>query len=392
MIAPPAGLDPILLGIDRTPAFVYHLPQIEQSVALLDGVRQASGCKALYSVKAFPFSDLLKQISERLDGFSVSSLFEARLASEVLQGRGTIHITTPGLRSDEIDEVAALCDAISFNSLSQWSRFGAQCRTLSSCGLRVNPQHSFLSDPRYDPCRQHSKLGVPLSQLNALVEANDSRLDGLEGLHFHTLFGSRSFAPLKKTVQRIEHHLGPLLESIKWINLGGGYLFDQQETMNELSELVNRLRQQWDLTVYFEPGRALIGDAGYLVSSVIDLFESDGKTIAVLDSSVNHNPELFEYQRRPDLAGEMPGSSHGVILAGATCLSGDLFGEYQLPQPLKLADRVIFKNVGAYSMIKANRFNGQNLPSIYALERDGAITLKRHYHYQEYRAQWSEHL
>jgi len=172
--------------------------------------------------------------------------------------------------------------------------------------------------------------------------------------------------------------------------LGGGYLFERSETMKELSDLASQLAQKWALKVYFEPGRALVGEAGYLVSEVIDLFESDGKTIAVLDSSVNHHPELFEYQRKATLVGEVANAPHTVILAGATCLSGDLFGEFQLPQPLQLGDRVIFKNIGAYSLIKANRFNGLNLPSIYAVERDGSIQLKRHYHYQEYRAQWSK--
>lgn len=379
-----------LLGAPTTPTFVYDENRLHQTFALLEQVRTNSGCKLLYSIKALPFAGILRLAAEYVDGLSVSSLFEARLAGEMLSGQGSIHITTPGLRPDEMAQVASLCDCVSFNSLPQWERLGQYVTGHASAGLRINPQLSFAADSRYDPCRPYSKLGVPLSQVKALSGWGSLQAYGIDGLHFHTAYGLRSFAPLHETVLHIERALGGMLRGLRWINLGGGYLFDRPDDLTGVSALVDRLREKWQVDVYFEPGKAMVGEAGYLVASVIDLYDSDGKTVAVLDTSVNHMPEVFEYQRRPELIGDAMSAPYPVLLAGCSCLAGDLFGEYCLPYPLRVGDRVVFRNVGAYSLIKANRFNGHNLPAIYAHDRAGRLRRMKSYDYADYRRQWTE--
>ena len=379
-----------LLGVPTTPAFVYDENRLHQVFTVLERVRTNSGCKLLYSIKALPLGGVLRLAAEYVDGLSVSSLFEARLAHEVLSGQGTIHITTPGLRPDEMTEIASLCDFVSFNSLPQWDRLGRHVIGRASAGLRINPQLSFAADPRYDPCRPHSKLGVPLSQVKALYGQGGLREHRIEGLHFHTAYESRSFAPLHETVLHIERELEAMMGGLRWINLGGGYLFTRPDHLGGLCAVVDHLRNKWQVEVYFEPGKAVVGEAGYLVTSVIDLYESDDKIIAVLDTSVNHLPEVFEYQRRPELMGEEPSAPYSLLLAGCTCLAGDLFGEYRLPYSLRVGDRVVFRNVGAYSLIKASRFNGHNLPAIYAHDRTGRLQRMKSYGYADYRRQWRE--
>lgn len=376
-------------AVTATPAFVYDEQRLSSNLALLDGVRSHSGCQVLYSIKAFPFAGLLRHIRGQVDGFSVSSLFEARLAREVLDGEGTIHITTPGFLPKEMPEIGRLCDHVSFNSLNQLSRFAAFVGGGAAAGLRINPQLSFLDDPRYDPCRPGSKLGVPLNQV---VES--CRTSGIAaaigGLHFHNHHASRSFQPLQASVRHIEAHLPELVHRIGWVNLGGGYLFREARDLDPLCEIVEQIRTRWGARVFFEPGKAIVDEAGYLVASVIDTFVSDGRAIAVLDTSVNHLPEVFEYQTRPVLLDEQTDGDCTVTLAGCTCLSGDLFGEYRFTRPLEIGDRVAFRKVGAYSLIKASRFNGHNLPSIHALDAHGGVRLLKAYGYEDYHRQWSD--
>jgi carboxynorspermidine decarboxylase len=124
------------------------------------------------------------------------------------------------------------------------------------------------------------------------------------------------------------------------------------------------------------------------VASVIDRFERDGKAIAVLDSGVHHLPEVFEYQKPPSVAGQRSDGPFEYLLAGCTCLAGDLFGEYRFAAPLAIGDKLVFENVGAYSLIKANRFNGYDLPAIYALGTDGRIKPMKRFGYEDYRRQW----
>ena len=107
----------------ETPAFVYEEDRILSSIQrLLSQVKTSTGCKILFPLKSFSIATALQLMSHQIDGFSASSLFEAKLARDILGDEKTVHITTPGLRYDEIGEISELCDYISFNSLSQWER------------------------------------------------------------------------------------------------------------------------------------------------------------------------------------------------------------------------------------------------------------------------------
>ena len=128
--------------------------------------------------------------------------------------------------------------------------------------------------------------------------------------------------------------------------------------MGPLSEAASLIRDRYRAEVVIEPGAAFVRDSGYVVASVLDLFASDGKEVAVLDTTVNHMPEVFEYQFRPDVVGHHDAGGYEYVLAGMSCLAGDVFGEYRFDEPLRVGSRIVFSNAGAYTIVKANTFNG----------------------------------
>lgn len=367
--------------IPTTPTFLLDEDQVIANLQGLMALRRATGCRILYSMKALPLAALLELLAPHIDGISASSLFEAKLAREVMDESGSLHLTTPGLRLDEFAELSKLCSHISFNSLSQFQRL-QNLNGGYSKGLRINPKLSFAADPRYDPCRKHSKLGVDIDLLaNAMPE-------GIEGLHVHTVFGCRHFAPMEKTLAT----LLPLLrrqQALKWLNLGGGYLYNSITDLEPAIALIDGLKNNFGLEIFLEPGKSVVSDAAYLLTTVLDRFDSDGKTVLVLDTSINHHPEVFEYQRKPVLQEETGANQAGysAILAGSTCMAGDLFGEYRFERLPEVGERLLFGDCGAYSLIKANRFNGYNLPDIYRI-RSGKAVLTKHYEFEDYRRQW----
>ena len=120
------------------------------------------------------------------------------------------------------------------------------------------------------------------------------------------------------------------------------------------------------------------------MASVVDLIDTDGQTVAVLDTSVNHMSEVLEYSDlgiEPEVLGhrdDLPASEgFPYVLAGSTCLAGDLFGTYQFAEPLAIGSRVMFPAMGAYSLVKAHMFNGQPLPNIYLEMGDGSVMMRR---------------
>lgn len=365
-----------------SPFFVYDEQIIKFNVQVAIDIKNSPN--VLFPLKPIVIYNLLEIIENDIKGLSVSSLFEAKLANEVIGKASSIHYTTPGLKPEEIEELVEICDYITFNSLPQWDRFRYQAIGKVKCGLRINPQLSVVEDQRYDPCRKHSKLGVPIDQLITTINNRPDTLQGISGIHFHTNCDSDDFSPLLKTVKHLDSEIPSLLEKIEWINMGGGYLFDDPVNLDAFHQAVDLLKSKYGLEIFIEPGAAIVRSAGYIVSSVLDMFESDRKTIAVLDTTVNHMPEVFEYQYRPEVQGDVKGEKYSYILAGCSCLAGDVFGEYTFDEPLEVGSRVVFLNMGAYTLVKAHMFNGINLPTIYSLNTDGELEEIKRFGYEDF--------
>lgn len=328
---------------------------------------------------------VLQILKPFVDGFACSSFFEAKLAASIGAGERTVHLTSPGMRLDEGPVLQELCDYISFNSLTQWQRFQAKARMEVSCGLRINPQLPFVKDDRYNPCRRSSKLGVPLDVLKETLNKDPSGLQGIEGIHFHNNCDSSDLSQLLETVKRVEQALGPWLRKLQWINIGGGYLFKEGSNHRaSLEEAVALLRSKYGVTVFMEPGTAFVRSAGRLVSSVVDVLESDGQKVAVLDTTVNHMPEIFEYQCEPEVANASPDGKYKYVLAGGTCLAGDLFGTFAFDEPLEVGSQIVFNDAGSYTWVKAHTFNGINLPGIYIIKPDGGLVQQTRYSYEDF--------
>ncbi|MDC0936118.1 hypothetical protein OAS39_07510 [Pirellulales bacterium] len=367
-----------------TPAFVISRGGLLQAADRIASACREANCCPLYSVKASCISQVVECLDHYVDGFSVCSPFEFRLVRDTLGDDKALHISSPYLGIDVIEPFLRSTDFISFNSLSQFRRQVPRLRNKVSVGLRINPNLSFVSDDRYNPCRRQSKLGVPIEELAATPSSLGFTGLSHAGLHFHSNCESRDFGHLLQTVSLIAERCASILDEVTWINLGGGYLFNAADARDDFIAAVRLLRNRHSLEVFIEPGAAFVREAGYLVSTVVDRFSRDGKLIAVLDTTVNHMPEVFEFQFEPDVLGTSEDGVHRYILAGCSCLAGDLFGEYGFDEALGIGDRVVFENVGDYTTTKWHYFNGINLPSIYMLTEDGELVLVKEFTYEEF--------
>lgn len=371
--------------IPNSPAFLFRTEEIIGACRMLRSALRNSTTRILYAVKACAADTVLESLRGTVDGFAVSSPAEAQIASKYLRDSGDLQITTPGFKREWFEKLSGLTH-VAFNSISQYERLRSVVTRSASIGIRLNPGRSSVEDKRYDPCRQYSKLGIPITDAEEWLKG--SAASGVTGVHVHNACLCRSWQPLLETVERITSCLGPALSRMEWINLGGGYIWDENTDFHPLQESVDLLAMEYGLQVFLEPGAGLVNSAGYLVASVIDLIKSDGKMIAVLDTTVNHLPEVFEYQYEPDVVEHVDDAPNEYVLAGCSCLAGDLFGEYSFEQPLEIGSRVTFTNVGAYSLVKAHMFNGINLPTIYTVTEIGELTLTKQFTYEDFASRW----
>ena len=385
----------LALGAPVAPAYVYSERGLRAAANAAADVAQAAGCRLLYTLKACAVLPVLRTLGERVDGFACSSVYEARLARLAARTGQTAHIHSPALSDSEMPDALGNADFLSLNSFSQLDRAlriadGGAAET-ASLGIRINPEMRFADDERYDPCRPHSKLGVPLSDF-----AERARRFGdasyIEGAHVHSNCESDDLGELARTAEALSPALDAL-PNLRWVNLGGGYYIDGGADAEPLSRIVACLKSERGAEVFIEPGTALVQSAGFLVAETLDVFDSGGVDVAVLDASTSHMPEVFEYGFAPRIvrqddddraAPPTAAAARDVILAGKTCLAGDMFGRYRTPRPIRAGERVAIMDAGSYAHARAAPFNGVPVPSVFMLRENGAFETVAEYGFGDF--------
>lgn len=347
-----------------SPCFVVDELAVERNLKILHRVQEESGAKVLAALKAFSLWRLAPLVAKYLSGTCASGLHEARLGRE--EYGGEVHVFSAAYTERNLREILKLADHVVFNSFGQWQRFqpliqeARIARPHLRFGLRINPQHSEGDVPIYDPCAPCSRLGIPLSQFEG------QSLEGITGLHFHTLC-EQDVEPLKRTLEAVEEKFGHLLPQMEWVNFGGGHhITEPGYQVDELIELIRDFSARYQVQVFLEPGEAVAIHTGVLVTEVLDLAWND-MAQAILDTSATcHMPDILEMPYRPTVIGAgLPGElAHNYRLGGMTCLAGDVIGDYSFASPLEVGRRLVFDDMSHYTMVKTTTFNGINLPSI----------------------------
>ena len=248
-------------------------------------------------------------------------------------------------------------------------------------GLRINPGYSEIKTDIYNPCFEYSRLGITPENFE------ENELDGISGLHFHTMC-EQGADTLQRTLEVVEEKFGKYFNRMKWINFGGGHHISRPDyDVDLLVSLINRIKTRYNLEVYIEPGEAVAIDAGWLVTSVLDLTEN-GMKLAIVDTSAAcHMPDVLEMPYRPFIIGsDMPDSKpYTYRLGGPTCLAGDIIGDYSFDQPLNMGDKLIFTDMAMYSIVKNNTFNGMPLPSILLMKENGEVQTIKEFGYEDFK-------
>ena len=325
---------------------------------------------------------IFKHMKKYLSGAAASSLNEAKLAYS--EFHKAVHVYSPAYISSEFDELLSLADHITFNSLSEWERYRDKIarHTKTSAGIRINPEYSEITIDLYNPCLVGSRLGIVANALKAALP------EGIEGLHFHTLCES-STTTLANTLAVVESKFGHLLDQAKWLNMGGGHAITKKGyDIYALIDLIRNMRDKYQIAIILEPSSAIAWQAGWLISTVLDIQENKGIRTAILDISfAAHLPDCLEVPYKPKVwqANKTP-AAYRYHLGGLTCLAGDFLPDYFFEKPLKVGDKIIFNNMIHYTMVKTNTFNGINLPAIGILKKDNTFQLVKQFGYTSYKS------
>lgn len=363
----------------QTPFYLIDKSKLLQNMEKIAILRETSGAKALLALKCFATWSVFDLMREYMDGTTSSSLYEVRLGREKF-GKET-HAYSVAYGDNEIDEVVSYADKIIFNSIGQLERFADKASNITR-GLRLNPQVSSSSFDLADPARPFSRLGEwDLRKVEPVM-------DRISGFMIHNNCENSDFDLFDKMLGEIESRFRPLLKRAEWVSLGGGIHFTGENyPLERFAERLKKFSGDYGVQVYLEPGEASITKSTTLEVTVLDTLYN-GKDLAIVDSSIEaHMLDLLIYREKAKIA---PNSGpHSYMICGKSCLAGDVFGEFQFPEPLKIGDRISVQDAAGYTMVKKNWFNGVKMPSIAIKELDGSIRTVRQFDYSDFEANLS---
>ncbi|MBN2863626.1 MAG: carboxynorspermidine decarboxylase [Bacteroidales bacterium] len=366
-----------------SPCYVIDEERFRKNLSLIKQVADKSGAEIILAFKGFALWGVFDIFREYFHGASASSVNEARLCYEEIGSYA--HTYSPVFRENEFGAILKYSSHVTFNSLNQYNKYCGRLKSYHrkiSPGLRINPGFSEVSHGIYNPCSPGSRLGITAEDLRDGLPA------GIEGLHFHVLFESDSFA-LEKVLSIVENNFGHLFRHIKWINMGGGHLITRTDyDTGHLINLIKAFRKRTGLHVILEPGSAFAWETGELVATVEDIVVNQGIKTAILNVSFTaHMPDCLEMPYKPKIlnATDPVEGKPSYRLGGNSCLSGDFMGDWSFDNDLKPGDRIIFLDMIHYTMVKTTTFNGVHHPSIGIRTLNNEFRHIRKFTYKDYK-------
>ena len=369
-----------------SPCYIMEEELLRKNLTLIKSVAERAGVEIILAFKSFAMWRSFPIFREYIDHSTASSVYEARLAFEEFGSKA--HTYSPAYTEADFPEIMRCSSHITFNSLSQFSRFYpmvlAQGECIS-CGIRVNPEYSEVETELYNPCAAGTRFGVIADQLP------DQLPQGIEGFHCHC---ESSSYELERTLIHLEEKFSRWFPQLKWLNLGGGHLMTRKDyDVEHLISLLQGLRKRYPhLRIILEPGSAFTWQTGVLSSEVVDIVENRGIRTAILNVSFTcHMPDCLEMPYQPAIRGAQMGEQGPYIyrMGGNSCLSGDYMGYWSFDHELKIGERIIFEDMIHYTTVKTNMFNGIHHPAIAMWSKNGEAKIFKVFSYEDYRDRMS---
>ena len=376
-----------------TPAYIVYEDRVRKNLELLKRIGEESDIKIIMALKANALWKTFPIVKEYFSSSTASSINEMKLSSDYL-GKD-IHAYCPVYTGETFPQFLDGCTHITFNSLSQFERYYPLAQKFEnetgkhvSLGLRVNPKCSVIEHEIYNPAVPGSRFGVSIDKMPELLP------HGLEGLHFHSLCESGA-EDLQRVLEAFEKDYGKYLDTVKWVNFGGGHLITREGYNVDLfKDIIREFKKRHPhLEIIIEPGSAFMWQTGDLKVKVLDIVEDEGIKTAIFDASFAcHMPDCLEMPYKPKIAEALPEedeSGYEYRLGGNTCLTGDYVGTWKFEKPLKEGDILTLLDMNHYTTVKTNMFNGVSHPSIWLINSSGEPVLLKEFKYEDYRDRMS---
>lgn len=374
-----------------TPCYVYSRRGVERR---WEAYRAALGSRgtACYAVKANGTLAILSLLAQYSAHFDIVSLGE--LSRVLRAGAPAERITFSGVGKSTHEIRRALAAGIrclnveSAEELARVQRVAAEGGTRAPVALRVNPDVDPGTHPHIATGLAESKFGVPIEEAESLLMEAQRSMPNVRprGLAFHIGSQLTSIAPIVDAAQRVAAVFERLRAAgldLEHIDAGGGlgirYEDETPPTPEEHVSAVLQALEDVPCHVYLEPGRAIVGEAGILLTRVEYCKETPRRRFAVVDAGMNDclRPALYDaWHRIEPVAAPSPEDAPKVDVVGPVCESADCLG-HQRPLAVQGGDLLAVHSVGAYGFVMTSHYNARPRPPEVMVDRDRAHLVRR---------------
>jgi diaminopimelate decarboxylase len=370
-----------------TPVYVYDAATITRQYQKLATAFQHSDVTIFYACKALTNINILKHIKSLGCNVDCSSINEVKLALHAGFEPNRVLYTSNGIAFDEIVEAKELGVHINIDSLSNLAKFGKAFGHSYPIGIRLRPNILAGGNLKISTGHDKSKFGIPVEQLTevlALVKQYDLHI---KNLHIHTGSEIKDVEVFVKGIE-VLFDIIPHFNELEVIDLGGGFKvpYKKGDAETDIDLLALKVKEAFanhpnpnskPLQIWFEPGKYIVSEAGYLITQVNVLKDTTAATFAGINSGFNHliRPMFYDAYHRIENISNPDGEQHKYAITGNICETDTFAWDRKLAE-IREGDYLVFYNAGAYGFEMSSNFNSRYKPAE-VLVKDGVPHLIR---------------
>ncbi|HSU29286.1 MAG TPA: diaminopimelate decarboxylase [Chitinophagaceae bacterium] len=371
-----------------TPLYVYHAEKIKEQYNRLIEAFKETDTRFFYAAKALTNINILRYIKNLGSNIDCSSINEAKLATAAGFPSSSILYTSNNIAFEEIEEAQQMGIYINIDSISNLEKFGKKFGGSYPVGVRLRPNIMAGGNLKISTGHAASKFGVPLEDIKEILDIQKATGLVIRGLHIHTGSEIKSVKVFAMGIE-VLFEVAKQFPDLEYLNLGGGFKipYAPGEKGTNIEKLGKKVAEefQWyekkhgkHLQAWFEPGKFLVSESGYLITRVNVIKKSGPVTFAGVDSGMNHliRPMFYGAYHHIENISNPGGKKRKYNVVGNICET-DNFATGRLLPKVREDDYLVFRNAGAYAFEMASNYNSRFKPAEVLVEAGKAKLIRK---------------
>jgi len=372
-----------------TPLYVYHAEKIKEQYDKLAAAFSILDTRFFYASKALTNINILRYIKFIGCNVDCSSINEVKLALHAGFIPGNILYTSNGIAFDEIEEAIAAGVHINIDSLSNLEKFGKKYGHTYPVGIRIRPNIMAGGNLKISTGHEGSKFGIPVSQLDKIEELVKKHNIFIKTLHIHTGSDIKDADVFVKGME-VLFDIIPHFPKLEVIDLGGGFKvpYKPGEKETDVNLLAKKIKETFDahplagnkkFQIWFEPGKFLVSECGYLVTEVTVVKDTGSTIFAAVNSGLNHliRPMMYDAYHHIENVSNPGGREKVYTITGNICET-DNFGIDRKLKEVREGDLLVLYNAGAYGFEMSSNYNSRYKPAeVLVIDNKAKLIRKR---------------